>query len=508
MVESSRDSWRKGVATVVITNGTTERRVASPSEHEVWFMAPDLPNLGWNNPRCALRWFNQCAASSEALKSLCSENRYTAQVRFANQSIDFDWLLAGDDDTIFLMDNVVDLVRDLDPNEPFYLTDALQSNGLSCTLREEASELGPSNCVKTPPVTPCTRAVLEDSSVCHADNPAHREGHVDLPPGNIWGFGQSGMLVSRGLLRSISEADMFGCEYCNVTDFCHMSNERLGVCNGGGCYGGGDVRLGECFWRFAENSNASVSPDLSHANLLSVAVLIVGQPKIETPLVFESIRARVLDRLRAKAHHVHVFLCEDPLTLRDKWTAMTLERVSPYERFAIDANSQLERNLKCYEKIAQHNFDWFVRTRPDLVLWDDVPDLEQLDDGGIHARLLSAVNISGLFIGSFNTAYDTERCNSDVCGRSVGCATCAVYEDQLAIVPRAAAHAYFHAFERLEGASEACWPTNGFPEGFFTRAVLRGDGRFVPLTLEARLWGRYDALHENVPVVDLRKNCT
>ena len=52
LVESSRDSWRKGVATVVITNGTVERRIESPSEHEVWFMAPDLPNLGWNNPRC------------------------------------------------------------------------------------------------------------------------------------------------------------------------------------------------------------------------------------------------------------------------------------------------------------------------------------------------------------------------------------------------------------------------------------------------------------------------
>ena len=54
MVESSRDSWRKGVTTVVITNGTAERRLASPSDHEVWFEAPDLPNIGWNNPRCGL----------------------------------------------------------------------------------------------------------------------------------------------------------------------------------------------------------------------------------------------------------------------------------------------------------------------------------------------------------------------------------------------------------------------------------------------------------------------
>jgi hypothetical protein len=186
-------------------------------------------------------------------------------VRFANQSIDFDWLLAGDDDTVFLMDNVLDLVRDLDPNDPYYLTDALQSNGLACTLREEASERGPSDCIKTPPATPCTRAVLEDSSVCHTEHLVHKEGHIDVAPGNVWGFGQSGMLVSRGLLLSISQADMTGCEFCNVTDFCHGYNERLDVCNGGGCYGGGDVRLGECFWRFAGN-RAGIGPTVPYSH--------------------------------------------------------------------------------------------------------------------------------------------------------------------------------------------------------------------------------------------------
>jgi hypothetical protein len=57
MVESSRDSWRKGISTMVLTNGTAERMIESPSEHEVWFEAPDLPKIGWNNPRCALSCF-------------------------------------------------------------------------------------------------------------------------------------------------------------------------------------------------------------------------------------------------------------------------------------------------------------------------------------------------------------------------------------------------------------------------------------------------------------------
>ena len=230
MVESSRESWRKGVATVIVTNGTEEHMIQSPSEHEVWFEAPDIPRLGWNNP---------------------SENRYTAQIRYANQSLEFDWLLAGDDDTVFLMDNVVDLVRDLDPDEEYYMTDALQPDAVYCTLPEEASEQGEGGCVVSPPAAPCTRAVLEHPSVCGANKTRLVEGHFEQAPGSIWGFGQVGFLLSRGALRSVSEPDMLGCEYCNATDFCHQNNAALGACTGGGCYGGGDVRIGECMWRFA-----------------------------------------------------------------------------------------------------------------------------------------------------------------------------------------------------------------------------------------------------------------
>ena len=45
-----RETWRRGIPTVIITNGTTERQIDSPSDTEVWFEAPDLPTLGWNNP--------------------------------------------------------------------------------------------------------------------------------------------------------------------------------------------------------------------------------------------------------------------------------------------------------------------------------------------------------------------------------------------------------------------------------------------------------------------------
>jgi hypothetical protein len=46
LVETGRRSWRAGVTTVVITNGTTEERLPSPDENEVWFQMPDMPSIG------------------------------------------------------------------------------------------------------------------------------------------------------------------------------------------------------------------------------------------------------------------------------------------------------------------------------------------------------------------------------------------------------------------------------------------------------------------------------
>ena len=36
--------------------------------------------------------------------------------------MDFKWLLYGDDDTLFFMDAVANVVKNLDPNVPYFLT--------------------------------------------------------------------------------------------------------------------------------------------------------------------------------------------------------------------------------------------------------------------------------------------------------------------------------------------------------------------------------------------------
>lgn len=185
MIESSRETWRKGVPTLVLTNGSTPRRIHSPFELEVWYEAPDWPEIGWNNPS-ENRYTGQARLRSTQLISPLTSAVH--QVRYANQTLDFDWLLSGDDDTIFLMDNVIDLVRDLDPDDEYYITDSLIFNeSVFCTVVEEASERGPGGCVVSPPSTRCTRAVLEAPDVCRHDKVKVAEpGRFEEPPGAIW----------------------------------------------------------------------------------------------------------------------------------------------------------------------------------------------------------------------------------------------------------------------------------------------------------------------------------
>lgn len=234
-----------------------------------------------------------------------------------------------------------------------------------------------------------------------------------------------------------------------------------------------------------------------------VAVLIVGQPKVEDPIIIESIRTRIIEPLHAQGHLTDVALCET-LHLKDAWAEMTLERLQPYFEFDLNATNQLERVHKCSHKLHESTgarYDWFIKTRPDLILWENVPPLETLNASKVHARLLSAVNITGLKYGSFNTAFNNAGCNPDACTSGPCSTACAVYDDQLAVVGGGtAAHAFLHAFEHTEGATECGWPQGGFPEHHFTRAVLRGGGVFEPLTLEARLWKRLGANYENVPL--------
>ena len=118
LLDIGRETWRRGVLTVVSTNATTTERVIPSSDPlEVWVEGPD-GDFGWNNPQ---------------------EERYTSIMRVVNETVsDFNWVINGDDDTVFLLDNIASLVRDLDPAEPYYISDALgPEHGWACTLPTE-----------------------------------------------------------------------------------------------------------------------------------------------------------------------------------------------------------------------------------------------------------------------------------------------------------------------------------------------------------------------------------
>lgn len=232
---------------------------------------------------------------------------------------------------------------------------------------------------------------------------------------------------------------------------------------------------------------------------LKIAALIVGQIKTENQhaLTVESLRARVLDVYRRAGHTVDVFMCEE-LTVNNAALGLVIGRLKPYSVYNVNASGQFEREEKCHIMFLQHHadsdYDWFLRTRPDLVFWENAPDLLTLDPTFIHARLLAAVNISGLNQGSFSYGWDDPTCGADVCMPGSCSHTCEVYDDQFAIVPYTLAKAYFESHVTdarappLNEAEECKLPRNGFPEGFFTRAVIRSGGRFMPLSLESRLF--------------------
>ena len=230
-----------------------------------------------------------------------------------------------------------------------------------------------------------------------------------------------------------------------------------------------------------------------------VAVLVVGQIKGENQhaLTIESLRARVLDVYRRAGHTVDVYLCEE-LVATDAALTLVIGRLKPYTVYDLEAPNQFKREEKCHLRFLEHHkdsdYEWFVRVRPDLAFWEDAPDLLSMDPTFIHARLLSAVNISGLTQGCLSYGWDDPSCGADVCVPGPCSTSCAVYDDQFAIIPPGLAKPYFESFasETLAPSlseNEECKLTrNGFPEGFFTRSVIRSGGRFMPLCLESRLF--------------------
>lgn len=245
-VDASHE-WRADVNSFVLTNGSTHaevKRVVNETHGtlEVWVEHPDKgpecdgcdscvpPSCNWTCPvpsTCGWCGPHGCGMH---------EQRYTATPSLANLTFwgQYDWLLMADAETVWFADNVRDMVRALDPDMPYYFSASMYPGSDACCVFPTRQPIHKDGCVWAPRGQPCTVATILNQSTCasrHAPDPVtvlHPRA-----PAQIWNGGNWGLMLSRGVMARISPEGWHDCVKCR---------------NGFGCYGGGDVRIGECLW--------------------------------------------------------------------------------------------------------------------------------------------------------------------------------------------------------------------------------------------------------------------
>lgn len=236
MLNVSRNTWRKGLFTIVSTESEGVEHVLEEQAHanELWVAGPDGTGYGW-----------------ETKGGNKAEQRCTGVLRVANATAGlYNWILGGDDDVVWLLDNVKQLVLRLDANKPYFITDGfLNDVWTACALLHEVSApLRTGDCVRAKATQPCTRAELERPDVCRSDLLRGKQPGTWTAGGVQMGaYGNAGYIVSRALMRSISLEDWMACEQCNTSRF--------------NCMYGADFRIGECFLAFGANG-AGIGPTL------------------------------------------------------------------------------------------------------------------------------------------------------------------------------------------------------------------------------------------------------
>ena len=131
---------------------------------------------------------------------------------------DWDWVLYGDDDTLFFPDAALELLADLDPALPFYIgpvnmedipcvreADKIAFCSVPGTPEVTAYTLDGTPCLLHPAQAPCRRSLFEggNSSV----------GCPFTLPHTVWGG--SGFILSRGMVETIPEDVWRSYEYRN-----------------------------------------------------------------------------------------------------------------------------------------------------------------------------------------------------------------------------------------------------------------------------------------------------
>jgi hypothetical protein len=140
----------------------------------------------------------------------------------------YDWMLFSDSETVWLAENVEAMLNKLDPAVPMFIAESFfpHTRG-ACVFPGHKPILHPT-CTESPDVQPCTRhAIVDTEQDC-----AHTQG-----PGQVWSGGDWGNIISRGLMQAITKEQWQECVDCDED----LMGSHV-------CYGGGDVRVGECIF--------------------------------------------------------------------------------------------------------------------------------------------------------------------------------------------------------------------------------------------------------------------
>lgn len=218
IVTASR-GWRQGVRTFVAFEEEIDLATAprvfreGPTHHnEVFGVCPDqlVSDPKWHK---------------------AGDLRATVTPFLANMTIgpdNFKWMLFGDDDTVFLIDNVLNLLPHLDPTVPYFMTDHLwypetvdgqelhthanrrAPRCLPCNYTDPAEQSfrSPPEQYPAPRGCPCNRTAL-----CKADKlgnfgPDCHWVSENSPGFWYFGHGGAGMLMSSALFRQASYDDV------------------------------------------------------------------------------------------------------------------------------------------------------------------------------------------------------------------------------------------------------------------------------------------------------------
>ena len=195
---------------------------------------------------------------------------------YANDTFgaEVEWLIQGDDDTLFMLDRVTQFFAPLEPSLPLFLAPKLGPRGFTshCKLHTERFGKFRNNCCKGSPGRPCTverpealssMRVQEDGALvaqaCKPSVPKHKVHPQDrwdyccpVAPASAefaargyplrydsakgtplyhwnegWPYGGTGYFLSRGLMRAVGRE---GWERCVHAIQCENADQRVSVC--------------------------------------------------------------------------------------------------------------------------------------------------------------------------------------------------------------------------------------------------------------------------------------